>query len=611
MAKEFESKDYNEAKQKLLIDILLSSEDVFSRCQNILSDKYFVNKFRPAVRFLLKYADEYRVLPKVEQINAESGIEFNLIENITIQHVDSFLDEIEEFCKNRALADAVLSAVELIDKGNYGEVEKRVKEAILISLQSDLGTNYFADPRSRLEKIKTRNGQISSGWKALDAKLYGGLNRGEISIFCGASGAGKSLVLQNISANLIQQGLNVVYLTLELSEELTAMRIDSMLSSIATTDIFRKLDEVEIKIKQIGYKSGNLHIKQMPQGSRCNDLKVYLKNYEIETGNRPDVLVVDYLDLIFPNNKRIDTSDLFITGKFVTEELRGLAVERNLVCVTASQLNRCLSLDTKIAINGVEKEIRYVKTGDFISSNEGPVMVEEVLPITMQNSYKIKTKSGKEIICSANHMFPTKEGLKTINTGLKIGDSLRSINLGKLPLDLFCNREMSNVFEIDDEIVEIKYMGKQNTIDINVTGNRLFYANGILTHNSAVNEQEHDHSMIAGGISKIQTADNVISIFASTAMKERGEYQFQFLKTRSSSGVGSKISLGFDGSTLRMFDLDDNGEAMLPNTAENVFDSIRRKNSSAKETTAKPVAATVTPSTGIRDLSSLKSLINR
>ena len=329
MAKEpVETKDYTEDKQKLLIDVLLSSEEVFARCQNILNAKYFVNKLRPAVRFILAHAEKYRVLPKIAQVNAETGLVFERIDGITIQHQDAFLDEIEEFCKNRALADAVLSAVDLIEKGNYSEVEKRVRDAILISLQSDIGTDYFEDPRARLLRIKDNNGQVSTGWRDVDDKLYGGVNRGEITIWCAGSGVGKSLFLQNIAINFAQQGLNVIYITLELSEELCSMRMDSMLSQVPTKEIFRKLDEVEIRVKQAGNKSGGLHVKQLPQGSTCNDLKAYLKNYEIETQKRPDVLVVDYLDLLFPNNKKIDPSNLFVKDKFVTEELRGLCVER-------------------------------------------------------------------------------------------------------------------------------------------------------------------------------------------------------------------------------------------------------------------------------------------
>lgn len=465
-------KEYTEEKQKLLLDVILSSEEVFARCQNILSDKYFVNKLRPAVRFILKHANKYSVLPKIEQVNAETGIGFSPIHDISIQHQDAFLDEIEEFCKNRALADAVISAVDLIEKGQYGEVEKRVREAILISLQSDLGTNYFEDPRARLMRIKDKNGQVTTGWKSIDDKLYGGVNRGEITIWCAGSGVGKSLFLQNIAINFAKQGLNVIYVSLELSEELCSMRMDSMLSEIPTKEIFRKIDEVEIKIKQAGRKSGSLHVKQMPQGSTCNDLKAYLKNYEIETQKRPDVLVVDYLDLLFPNNKKIDPSNLFVKDKFVTEELRGLCVERQMIGQTAAQLNR-----------------------------------------------------------------------------------------------------------------------------------------------GAVQEQEHDHSHISGGISKIQTADNVISIFASAAMKERGQYQVQFLKTRSSSGVGSKVNLGFDPNTLRIFDSEDDVSGSMitkgTNTAD-VFADLRRKNNAAAKKN-EPDAQQAQPVQGksIKDISSLTALIRR
>ena len=459
--------EYTEAKQKLLIDILLSSEEVFVRCQNILKPQYWNQKFRRAVKYILDYANDHKALPKIQQLNVETQGDFELIPDINSHHVEAFLQEIEEFCKNRALAEAVLSAVDLIEKGNYGEVEKRVRDAILISLVSDVGTDYFADPRDRLNRIKSNNGQVSTGWKTVDQKLYGGVNRGEITIWAAPSGVGKSLFLQNLSLNFIKQKLNVIYISLELSEELTSMRVDSMLTGVSTTDIFRRLDDVEIKVRQSSRTSGSFHIKQMPQGSTTNDIKAYLKAYEIETGQRADALIVDYLDLLYPNNKKINPSDLFIKDKFVTEELRGLAVERKIICQTASQLNR-----------------------------------------------------------------------------------------------------------------------------------------------GSINEQEHDQSMIAGGISKIHTADNVITIYATQAMKERGQYQIQFIKTRSSSGVGSKLFLGFDPATLKIFDLEDQGQVQQAQAAvvTDVLADLRRKNAQPppKSDTQPPAAASK-----MQDLSKLTSLIRR
>ena len=113
------------------------------------------------MRFVIDFANQYRALPKPAQLSAQFGIDFERIDGINPQLQQAFLDQIEEFCKNRAIADAVLSAPELIQKGNYAEVEKRVKEAILVGLTSDIGTNYFANPRERLMKIKNSNGIIS------------------------------------------------------------------------------------------------------------------------------------------------------------------------------------------------------------------------------------------------------------------------------------------------------------------------------------------------------------------------------------------------------------------------------------------------------------------
>ena len=109
-------------------------------------------------------------------------------------------------------------------------------------------------------RIKDKNGQISTGWKAIDDKLYGGFNRGELNIWAGGSGAGKSLFLANLGVNYALAGLNVLYLTLELSEDLVCMRIDSMTTGIATREIFKNLDDVEMKVKVIGKKSGQLPV---------------------------------------------------------------------------------------------------------------------------------------------------------------------------------------------------------------------------------------------------------------------------------------------------------------------------------------------------------------
>ena len=406
--------DYGYDIQKLYIEMMLSDAESFVRCQSIFDPTLFDRKLQPSAEFLNKYVEEYSSMPTLDIINAATGSDYKQLAGVKENDYNWLLDEFETFIRHKGLERAILESADELEKGEYGSVEEKIKKAVQIGLQKDMGTDYFSDPRARLLRIKDKNGQISTGWKAIDDKLYGGFNRGELNIWAGGSGAGKSLFLANLGVNYALAGLNVLYLTLELSEDLVCMRIDSMTTGIATREIFKNLDDVEMKVKVIGKKSGQLQVKYMPSGKTANDIRAYLKEYEVKLGRKIDVLLVDYMDLLMPLSKKISAENLFVKDKYVSEELRNLAVEKNCVFVTAAQLNR-----------------------------------------------------------------------------------------------------------------------------------------------GAVEEVEFDHSHISGGLSKIQTADNVFGIFTSRAMRERGRYQIQLMKTRSSSGVGMKIDLAFDIDTLRISDLDE------------------------------------------------------
>jgi replicative DNA helicase len=383
------------------------------------------------------YAKEYSVLPDYDMVNASCRIDLKRPEEIKQGHNDWLMDEFENFTRHKALERAIINSADLLEKKDYGQVESLIKEAVQISLTKDLGIDYFEDPRQRLMRIKDKNGQISTGWPSLDRRLFGGMNRGELNIFAGGSGAGKSLFLANLGVNWCLQGLNVLYLTLELSEDLVAMRIDAMTTGIPTKEIFRDLDDVEMKVKIIGKKAGKLQIKYMPSGKTANDLRAYMKEFEIKTGSKIDVLLVDYLDLLMPASRKISAENLFIKDKYVSEELRNLAMEKQCIFVTAAQLNR-----------------------------------------------------------------------------------------------------------------------------------------------GAVEEVEFDHSHISGGLSKIQTADNVFGIFTSRAMRERGRYQIQLMKTRSSSGVGMKVDLEFNLESLKISDLpeeEQESNGAIQRGTSGLLDSIKRK----------------------------------
>ena len=428
-------KDYGVEIQKLFLEMMLEDAQSYVRVQNIYNPQNFDKSLRAAAEFIREHSDKHKTLPDRTQIAAATGVKLNPVPDLNDGHYDWFMEEFEAFTKRQELERAILKSADLLEKGEFEPVEKLIKDAVQISLTKDMGTDYFADPTARINKYFNSGGQVSTGWPQMDRLLYGGFSRGELNIFAGGSGSGKSLVMMNIALNWLQQGLSGVYITLELSEELTSLRTDAMLTDMSTKDIRKDIDTTTLKVKMVGKKSGQYRVKALPAQSNINDVRSYIKEVQIQTGIKVDFIMVDYLDLLMPVSAKVSPSDLFVKDKYVSEELRNLAKELGILMVTASQLNR-----------------------------------------------------------------------------------------------------------------------------------------------SAVEEIEFDHSHISGGISKINTADNVFGIFTSRAMKERGKYQIQCMKSRSSTGVGQKIDLEYNIETMRITDAGgEEGNSGFRKPVSSIMESIKAK----------------------------------
>ena len=464
-------KEFTPEIEELFAQFLFSDPETFVRVKNIISHTYFDDPDqREAVKFMLEYTDKHNSMPTREQVRAVSGVNIDPITDLNGDHVDWFMLNMERFCQQKAAREAVHRSIDLIRENRLGEVVEAIKRASELGIVRDLGTDYFADPEERLRRMRERKNMVSTGWKHVDECLYGGFNRGEITIFAGQSGAGKSIFLQNLALNWAQLGLNVVYLTLELSEELCSMRLDSMTTGYGQKEIMRNMSDVALKVGafRLGCRGengqqGSLQVKQLRSGSTANDIRAYIKEYETQNQRKVDAVLVDYLDLCMPYSVKVSPSDQFIKDKYVSEELRNIAVDHHCLLATASQLNR------------------------------------------------------------GSH----------------------------------------------DEI-------------------------------------EFDHSHIAGGISKINTADNVLAIFTTISMKESGRYQIQFMKTRSSAGVGRKVDLKFDPATLRISDLADHEQDAVSATTATVLAQLNRN-----RVTEPTEAATSRPTPTLRQGLQLRDLVKR
>ena len=187
---------------------MLTDPELYTRCSNILLPSYFDKKLSPAVQFMIDFAEKHNGLPNKQIINSQFDKDFEILD-INESHKDWFLDSIEDFCKSKAIEKAILKGAEMLEEGKYGDIEKMIKDAVLVSLQRDLGTDYFADPKERLEKLKEMNGTVYTGWKTVDQVAYQ-IGFGELILFPAISGGGKAVAMQNATVNFALQGFNVV-----------------------------------------------------------------------------------------------------------------------------------------------------------------------------------------------------------------------------------------------------------------------------------------------------------------------------------------------------------------------------------------------------------------
>lgn len=399
----------NNKKQKLMIEYLCSSPDIFSTINSIIDPGYFDPEYSQILSFVKQHYDEYRKLPDSEQIEAETGFGVTIKNDVSIKDREYAVDQIEAFCKQSAIKAAVMQAPRLLADGNYGQIETLIKDAITVGINRNIGMNYFDNPKERLTALLEQYHPLSTGWLDVDNNLNGGINRQELTLFMANSGVGKSIVMSNLGVNLVYQGYNVVYITLELSEHVVTKRFDSMFTGIPQDRIFKSIDSIDAVLRNNSSNLGSLFVKRMPESiTNANMIRAYLKEYELINGCGPDVLIVDYLDLLASNNK-ISVENMFIKDKYVAEELRAICRDYNCAGVSASQMGR-----------------------------------------------------------------------------------------------------------------------------------------------SALDAPDHHQGHIQGGISKVNTADNLVAIIQSDAMKSGGEYMFKYAKTRNSSGVGKCTTLKWDPVSLRV-----------------------------------------------------------
>ena len=266
-----------------------------------------------------------------------------------------------DFCKRQKLREALIKSVDLINDSSFDEVSKIVDDAIKLGTDNDLGYDYIVDFEKRFE-IKSRS-PITTGWKQIDELTKGGLGSGELGVVIAPTGAGKSMVLVHLGAQAVKAGKNVLHYTLELADTVVASRYDSAITEIELNNLPVFKEKIYDEIKDV---QGKLIVKEYPtRSATIGTIKNHIDRLR-RRGFEPDMIILDYGDLIKPESSRKDEKRHQL--ETIYEELRGIAQQSNCPIWTASQTNRSGLNAEVITMESISEAFNKCFVADFIFS---------------------------------------------------------------------------------------------------------------------------------------------------------------------------------------------------------------------------------------------------
>jgi replicative DNA helicase len=359
-------------------------------------------------------------------------------------------DTTEKWCRDRAIYLALMESIKIADgqdeKKGRDAIPSILQEALAVGFDNNIGHDYLNDFEKRFDYYNRKEEKLPFDLEYFNKITGGGTSKKTLNVILAGPNVGKSLTLTHFASSFLALGKNVLYITLEMSEEKIAQRIDANLLNVNIGDISNLPKMMfESKIQSLMKKTmGRLIIKEYPTSSaHSGHFRTLLSELSLKQSFVPDVVFVDYLNICASSrySKNYSASSYTIV-KSIAEELRGLAVEHNFPLWTATQLTRsgysssdpdmadtseCIFVDETIQMrDGNTKKISEVSVGDQIKSQDNYKTVMMIHHKREKECIKIVTKNGKTIIVSKEHMFPTNGGRKSFNSGLNIGDYLNT-----------------------------------------------------------------------------------------------------------------------------------------------------------------------------------------
>jgi replicative DNA helicase len=364
---------YGVGFQVKVMSSLLKHKEFLQNIHDILEEEYFDNPAHKwIVEEILKYHYKYHTTPSLDALQVEvkkidnEVLKVSVIEQLKEAYKASNEDqeyveqEFANFCKNQQLKKALLSSVDLLEKGQYDDIRYLIDSALKAGMDKNLGHEYEKDTETRY-RAEDRN-PIPTPWPHVNDLLQGGLGSGDVGIIFGNPGGGKSWMLTALGAMPVSLGYTVAHYTLELSEGYMGRRYDATFTGLKVQELGLHRREVNEMIEKL---KGKLIIKEFTMGkASIASIESHIQKMT-DLGTRPDLIIIDYVDLLKSKRKSIDRKDeiddIYISTKALARDLK-------LPIWTVSQVNRAGAKDDVIEGDKAAGSYNKVMIADFAMS---------------------------------------------------------------------------------------------------------------------------------------------------------------------------------------------------------------------------------------------------
>ena len=411
---------------KIILHNLIKNEEYTRKVIPFLQEEYFMDKAERLVfKSICDFVNKYNALPTKEtlilDLNSNGHInesEFkeaiSVIEYINNEKDDSndewLIEQTEKFCKDKAVYNAIMESIHIIDgKSDSTKTENAIPEiltdALSVSFDAHIGHDYIDDAEDRFKFYHRVESKVPFDISLLNTITNGGTPTKTLNIIMAGTGVGKSLFMCHHASSCLAQGLNVLYITCEMAEERIAERIDANLMDI-TMDELKELPEMVYakKISKIQNKNnGKLIVKEYPTATASTShFRHLLDELNIKKNFKPDIIFVDYLNICASSRMKMGSSiNSYTYIKAIAEELRGLAVERNVPIWSATQVNRTGFTSSDFGLEDTSESFGLPATADFMLALIGTEELDELNQIMvkqLKNRYNDAVSNRKFVI---------------------------------------------------------------------------------------------------------------------------------------------------------------------------------------------------------------------